>query len=98
LQSFITFPTPKFPDLNAPEDPRRITDQDIEQYAAYTRKFWGIGDGPISNVLWLVENNGAIVSRYELGARKLDAFSQWREADNAPFIVLGSDKSSASRS
>ena len=37
-----------------------------------------------------------IISRIEFGEHKIDAFSQW--FNNYPYIVLGSDKSSAVRS
>jgi Zn-dependent peptidase ImmA (M78 family) len=98
LRRFVEFPATRLPIFKVPDDPRRLTNQDIEQYATETRRFWNLGDGPISNVLWLIENNGAIVARYELGANTLDAFSQWRESDPAPSIVLGSDKRAAARS
>ena len=98
LRELVQFPIVNFPDLNFPADPRKISECQIEQAAAQTRAFWGLKDHSISNLTWLVENNGAIVSRHELSSDKLDAFSQWNRADSTPYVVLGSDKGSAVRS
>jgi Zn-dependent peptidase ImmA (M78 family) len=38
------------------------------------------------------------MARHELGAYKLDAFSQWERSDDTPHIILGADKGSAARS
>ena len=98
LRDVVQFPKVEFPDLEFPADPRQITDDQIEQAAADTRRFWGLKEHSISNVTWLVENHGAIVSRFDLLSDKLDAFSQWNQSDCTPYLVLGSDKGSAVRS
>lgn len=98
LRGLVQFPKVNFPDFGPQGDPRRITDRDIERTAAETRRFWGLKDHSISNIAWLVENNGAVLSRFEMGSDKLDAFSQWNESETAPYFVLGSDKDSAVRS
>ena len=95
---FVKLPTANFPKIDAPSDPREITDEFIENAATLVRRHWHLGDGPISNVSWLIENNGAIIARHRLDAEKLDAFSEWREVHDRPFIVLGTDKGSAVRS
>ena len=45
-----------------------------------------------------LEFNGVIVSKIEVDAEKLDAFSQWSKVADTPFVVLGVDKASAVRS
>jgi Zn-dependent peptidase ImmA (M78 family)/transcriptional regulator with XRE-family HTH domain len=95
LLNFIDFPTVNFPDFSTPADPERISFDFVEDIAEKTRRFWGLGDGPISNVVWLLENNGAVISRYSLESAELDAFSQWLDR---PFFTLNSDKDSAPRS
>jgi len=55
-----------------------------------------MGDGPIANVVALLETHGAIVSRLEIGSEKIDSFSCW--IDGRPYILLGSDKGSSVRS
>ena len=98
LRGLVEFTAVNFPDLGLSRDPVNIRDEQIEEAARDLRRAWGIGDGPISNVAWLLENNGAVVARQELGAAKLDAFSEWSETERTPYIVLGADKSSAVRS
>ena len=67
-------PIVEFPDWKFPSSPLEISNESIEETAAQARRFWGLGDGPISNVTWLLENKGAVVSRTILGADTLDAF------------------------
>lgn len=98
LRSYVKFPTVNFPDTGVPDNPVRLTSDDIEVIATTVRRTWGLGNGPISNVCLLAENNGALVSRFELGAATLDAFSAWAPGPNIPFVILGSDKGSAVRS
>lgn len=96
IEAFLELPSVNFPDLAPPSDPTKISNEFIEDAAVAVRKFWGLSDGPISNTVWLLENNGAIVIRRPLGAETLDAFSVW--ANGRPYIVLGSEKGSAARS
>lgn len=69
---------------------------EIAEIATATRRMWGLGDGPIANMIALLETHGVIVSRYEMGSEKIDAFSCWIEG--RPFVLLGSDKNSSCRS
>jgi Zn-dependent peptidase ImmA (M78 family)/transcriptional regulator with XRE-family HTH domain len=98
LRTFIELPAVNLPAFDVPEDPNYLTSDRIEELASETRRFWGLGDGPISNLVLLLENNGVVVSRHKLDCEALDAFSEWRVGDLAPYIVLGSDKPSAARS
>ncbi|GIK17523.1 MAG: transcriptional regulator [Planctomycetota bacterium] len=97
IHGFVEFPGVRFPELHIPEDPRQLRDEDIEEAARTLRKTWGLGDGPISNVVWLAENNGVLVARQSLNSEALDAFSQWNASDQRPYIVVGTDKASAVR-
>jgi len=76
LREFVTLPEVNFPRFeHIPASVSSISDEDIENVANRTRRHWGIGLGPLSNVTWLLENNGAIVARQKLDAKTLDAFS-----------------------
>ncbi len=69
---------------------------DIEHIATQTRRHWGMGDGPVANMVALLETHGVIVSRFALGSERVDAFSCWMSG--RPYVVLGSGKQSAVRS
>jgi Zn-dependent peptidase ImmA (M78 family)/transcriptional regulator with XRE-family HTH domain len=96
LWQFIDFPDVNIPSFDLPDDPTQISSEMIEEIAVKTRRFWNLGDGPISNVTWLLENNGIIIGCYSLDTATLDAFSQF--AYDRPHIILGTDKNSAVRS
>lgn len=98
LGNLVEFPKPNFPAPNVPEDPVNISFEFIEQVAKDARKFWNLGSGPISDVVLLFENNGAIVVRQELGTDALDAFSRVDPIDNRPYVVIGTDRTSGARS
>ncbi len=96
LSHFIELPHANIPDFDMPSNPEKITFDDIELTALKTRQFWGLQYGPISNIVWLLENNGITVGRFSLNADELDAFSEW--VSSKPFIFLNSDKNSSVRS
>jgi Zn-dependent peptidase ImmA (M78 family)/DNA-binding XRE family transcriptional regulator len=98
LRRFVVFPTVNLPNIDAPADPRELSDDQIEDAAQLARRHWNLQDGPISNVSWLLENNGILIANHDLNARTLDAFSQWSTVLDAPCVVLGVDKHSAARS
>lgn len=93
---YVELPIVRFPSFEVPSDPKRLSDSEIDNLAAKTRRFWDLKDGPISNSVWLLENNGAIVVRKSMYAKTLDGFSRWIEG--RPYVVLSSDKCSAARS
>ena len=72
--------------------------EDVEAAALSLRRHWGIGLGPISNVVALGENHGAVVVRLDMDSEKLDAFSRWNDLDNKPYVILGTNKGAAARS
>ena len=88
LKKYIDFPSIKYPDFDTPNNPDNLTFQEVEEIAGETRKFWGLNKGPISNVLWLLENNGGIVGKQQLNERKLDAFSHWHTEDLTPYYIF----------
>lgn len=97
LKNYVELPPLNLPSYDI-KDHTKLSSQDIEDFAASTRRYWGLGDGPISNILNLLENNGVVVSRVDLEADTLDALSQWATYDSSPYIFLCSAKQSAARS
>lgn len=71
-------------------------DAAVEAAAVEVRTQWGLGGGPIENMVWLLEAKGAIVVRPVIGTGDVDAFSTW--SNGRPLVVLGSDKDDAARS
>jgi Zn-dependent peptidase ImmA (M78 family)/transcriptional regulator with XRE-family HTH domain len=67
-----------------------------EQAAALVRAEWGLGKGPIDNVVRLLEGKGVVVIRPEVDSDEVDAFSTW--AGQRPLVVLASDKDDCARS
>ncbi len=80
---------PKIPIGSAPED-----EVSIEDAAKEVRLFWHLGDGPISNLMALLENHGIRITRTKL-ADNLDAYSTWDS--NTPIIIDKSTHSTALR-
>lgn len=97
IKQYVELPVVNLPCF-ASHDHKKVTYNDIEDYATMSRRHWGLGDGPISNITTLMENNGIIVSRINFEAETLDALSQWSSYDKIPYIFLSSLKQSAARS
>ena len=96
LTRFVRLPGPNVPDLGE-RDWVATSDQKIELAAEKARQHWKLGEGPISNVTLLSENNGVIVTTFAMNTKNLDAFSTWDVVDGRPYIVLGKDDQSAFR-
>ena len=98
LKELLEFPRVAIPDIKVPDEIERIDSDMVESAANQCREFWSLGTGPIPNVIKLLEANGVIVSRTDLEAETLDAFSVWPTGEEAPYVVLSSLKASAARS
>jgi Zn-dependent peptidase ImmA (M78 family) len=92
----VNYPEPDLPSFEPPTGGNRYTDEELEEAAEAVRLHFGLGLGPITNVVRLLETRGVIVSRVEIPGENIDAFSFWRGA--RPFVFLASDKASAARS
>ena len=99
MAEFVEFPKSNFPIFDdLPPDPNLLDMEKIEVIAADVRDHLNLGEGPITNLVELAENNGAIVFRYGLGAETLDALSEWLQPENLPLVILNADKNVAVRS
>ncbi|WP_182185508.1 helix-turn-helix domain-containing protein [Pectinatus frisingensis] len=73
------------------------SDDEIREAAIELRRAWGLGNGPISNVTLLLENNGFIISKTNLTPEKVDACSLFFTSvthEKRPMIFLTSSTSS----
>ncbi|PKM79577.1 MAG: transcriptional regulator [Firmicutes bacterium HGW-Firmicutes-14] len=96
LKRYIDFPKVDLPNLDSILNNTDLDYDTIEEVALSIRKFWGIEKIPIRNMVELLQEKGFVICNVEFKNHKMDAFSQWY--NNVPYIVMGSDKRSASRS
>lgn len=96
LDSLVNYPPVHIPEVARPTDPSgRYSAEEIETAAEQCRQQWGLGWGPISNVLALLESNGIAACRYEIEDERIDAFSFW--CGDRPFIFMASERESGAR-
>lgn len=98
LRGHVEFPVQRLPELDIPSDPMLLSFDQIEELAMEARRFYGVGEGPVHNIVSLLENNGTIIARDELGADTLDAFSEFDPGEKRLYMVIGTENASAVRS
>ena len=98
VRGFIRTPNVNLPLLTVPDDTLAIDDRFIESAASITRKEWGLGTGPISDIMLLMENNGIVISKVFVDSAYMDGYSSIDSYSGQAFIVLASDKGVAVRS
>lgn len=91
LGGMVTLPRVSLPAGVPAASSGAYTMEEIEQFATQCRRMWSLRDGPISNLLLLLESKGIITVRTDFADDALDAFSCWIGA--RPFIFLSSDRS-----
>lgn len=67
----------------------------VEELALAVRDAWNLGQGPISNVVSLLEAKGVVLVEIPGHSARLDAFSVW--VKELPVVFLTPDKNSGSR-
>ncbi|OAT71898.1 helix-turn-helix domain-containing protein [Parageobacillus thermoglucosidasius] len=98
LEEYVNFPKLNLPDTKS-FDNKNWTNEDIELLAEKVREHWGLGDKPITNMVFELEKNGIFVTTVRTDSQSIDAFCQKRVYNGRDyyFVVLGSDKFSAVR-
>jgi len=97
LQKQVEFPPVDIPTCEK-ADHNAISNNEIERLAGKCRRHWMMGDGPISDMMLVLENAGVVVAYDELDSAKMDGLSNWSDADDHPYVLLASDKSNCVRS
>jgi Zn-dependent peptidase ImmA (M78 family)/DNA-binding XRE family transcriptional regulator len=92
----------QFPDTDLPEflegrDFKEFRMEDIEYCARELREHWGVQEGPIDDLLLLIENAGIIVGEDDIGSLKLDGVSRWPVDAIRPYMLLARDKKAGVR-
>jgi Zn-dependent peptidase ImmA (M78 family) len=67
------------------------TQQDIEEAAQTLRNHWGLGTGPLSNVIEILEDHHVKVLEIE-STEEFDGLCTWVNGKNIPLIVLNKAK------
>ena len=83
LLEYIDFPALDLPhieysgmcDLNDPDSLEAMY-QELEAAAMKVREYWGLGDGPIGDLQYILESHGIIVTGFDTTEDDIDAFSQ----------------------
>jgi Zn-dependent peptidase ImmA (M78 family)/transcriptional regulator with XRE-family HTH domain len=91
LQDYVAFP--EYTPLDLPRD---VTP---EQAAYALRDAWGLGKGPIDNLVSVAEQHGILVTSVSTNTNDVDAFSQFMEIGDTPtyIIAYSNNKTSAAR-
>lgn len=92
-----------FPELNVPEYQQRnkgfhfepTSMDEIEKMALELRAFWGLNDGPITDLTHLFEKNGIAVSVIKSEGYSVDACSKW--TNDRLYILVGNERSTPGR-
>lgn len=91
LKDYIDFEEPDLPPL-----PRNTSP---ENAAIALRNHWKLGNKPIANLIFEVEQKGIIVTSFETSTDNIDAFSQMIDVEGDSIYIIGvsNNKSSAAR-
>jgi len=93
VESHVQLPDVDLPEYSVHDD---VPETEPELAATAVREAWGLGTGPLDNVVRLLESRGLVVICPHVGSSSVDAFSTWLGI--RPVVVLGSDKGDAARS
>lgn len=86
----------EFPQLNLPE-PQGY--KSPTQAAQFLRQYWNLGQGPIPDMIRLLEENGIIVTMYYTSTDDIDAFSHYINIkdEDIYLVALSKNKDTAAR-
>ena len=83
LLDYIDFPPLNLPNIKYSggynienEDDCKAMCAELEQIALATREYWNLGTNPITDLQYVLESNGIIVTGFDTNENGIDAFSQ----------------------
>ncbi len=95
LLDYVNFPELNLPDTSDLYLPDDVLDVDsdeavksIEELAMKVRKWWGLGNGPIDNLQYILESNGIIVTGFRDVDTHIDAFSQQITVNDKKIFII----------
>ncbi|HYD19542.1 MAG TPA: XRE family transcriptional regulator [Patescibacteria group bacterium] len=94
IEHYVDFPVVDIPDVLEGANYLQLRSEDLEEIALKLRRHWGMGEGPCTDVVGLMERVGFVVGGIEMGTAKLDGLCSWSPLDNRPHVLLANDKMS----
>lgn len=92
MEQFVDFPELLLTPIS--DNYEDLTDDDVENLALQLRSQWGIGEGPIVDLIGVLENLGAFVFHFSdseyIKFHGIDAYSSW--VDGRPYIAYQPSK------
>lgn len=91
LSEYVSFPSLNLPTI--------YEDDTIEDMAYKLREAWGLGRGPINDLIYHAEQNGILVTAFSTSTSDIDGFSQrlYIDGEEKYLIALSKNKESAAR-
>lgn len=92
FKEYIEMPLPNLPNYIVQQS--SYTMDECETIALEVRHYWSMGEGPIDNLVDIIQSNGIIIANMD-GANKVDAFSTIK--NGTPYIFISDDTESSVR-
>lgn len=100
LNEYIEFPLLEIPhiEFNSSDDEMEPRDEKnrIEELAEMLRNYWSIGNDPIVNLRYLLESKGILITSFDTGEEKIDAFSQRINIEEDEIFIIAISNSNQS--
>ena len=95
LEKYIEFPTLNIPKIEKSD----LETRNLKKITQTIRESWNLSDGPIADIVNVLEMNGFIVSSINTNTMDIDAFTQYIRLDGEKYfcIVVGKEKESFAR-
>lgn len=90
LRKYVDFPEVDLPKVEYDYYTEEVPLDKIQEYAAILREHWKMGNGPVENLSFLVQENGIMQSCINMNYSKIDGLSVWY--DGIPYIFMSKDK------
>lgn len=90
LEEYVEFPTlvkPYFENIE-----QLIEEKNFDEIAEKLREFWDIGNDPIPNLMYLLEERGFVIGLLPTDMKKVDAFSSQEQIKENNYYVILSKK------
>lgn len=85
------------PELRVPMLDLRDYKGDVSEVAKDLRRVWPLPDGPVPNLMALLESAGVFILEFDFGTRKIDALAAFDADDDLPPLILVNPAAPADR-